>query len=147
MVAVGLWSGLALPATAWAGAAAFLPAMAGGALVAFAGIALPGVEAGILLSVVLLGILVAVSRPGLPLRPATLALALAGIALAGALHGAAHGAEAAGGASAYVAGFLVSTALLHAGGIALARLAAVRPALHRGLGAAISGAGVVLAAV
>jgi urease accessory protein len=143
MVAVGLWSGLALTRRVWAGAAAFMTAMAAGAGLALAGIGLPLVEAGIVASVVVFGLMAASARPGQP-RAAT-ATALAAIAAFALFHGHAHGAEAAGGAWGYVAGFLVSTAVLHGAGILLARAVASRIALRTALGLAVAGSGLMLA--
>ncbi len=120
MLLVGVWAAqqggrarLALPAT-------FLGLMAAGAGVALLGLPLPAVEPGILASVLVLAALIAAGR--------RVSLG-AGVALTGAfalLHGHAHGAELASGASAatYVAGFLFSTAMLHAAGLGLASLAA-----------------------
>jgi len=87
---------------------------AGGALGA-AGYALPSVEIGIALSVVVLGAMVAL-RVSLP--------TLAAMTLVGAFavfHGHAHGAEMPQDLSGYeyAAGFLAATALLHGAGIAL----------------------------
>ncbi|MCO6419378.1 HupE/UreJ family protein [Siccirubricoccus sp. KC 17139] len=116
MVTVGLLGGLLGGAARFALPGAFLAAMAAGAGLAMAGVALPGVEAGILASLIVLGALTALAVR-LPLG------AMAGLAaLFGLLHGAAHGAELPGGSAAlYVAGFLVATAALHGLGLALAR--------------------------
>ena len=112
MVAVGVWSAAALPSgRRWAGPAAFLAAMALGAVLAMAGLALPFVEAGVAASLLVFGaMLVGATRV-----PAGAGLALIGAAAA--LHGVAHGAELPAGASAagYLLGFLATTALLHGG--------------------------------
>ncbi len=95
--------------------AAFLALMAAGGAAGLAGLALPFVELGIAASVVALGaaLAFAVRAP-----VAAAALVVGGFAL---FHGFAHGAElpAGAGASAYAAGFLLATALLHAAGVGL----------------------------
>lgn len=144
MVAVGLWSALALPAARrWQGPAAFLAAMAGGAALGAAGLGLPGTEAGIALSVVLFGaMLVAGARV-----PAGAGLGL--ITAAAALHGLAHGAELPAGASfgAYAAGFLATTAGLHVAGVGLGQaLRDARALVWRSLGGLMAGAGLLLLA-
>lgn len=116
MVAVGLWSASALPAPRRLhGPLAFLAAMVAGAVLG-RGLALPAVvEPALALSVLMFGGLVALPR----LLSAGTGLAL--VALAGALHGLAHGAElpAASGFAGYAFGFVATTALLHAAGLAL----------------------------
>ncbi|WP_149538385.1 HupE/UreJ family protein [Siccirubricoccus phaeus] len=134
MVTVGLLGGLLGGAARYVLPGAFLGAMAAGAGLAMAGIAIPGVEAGILASLIVLGALAALALR-LPLA------VLAGIAaFFGLLHGVAHGAELAGGAAAL--GFLLATAALHAAGVALGSLRAARWA-----GAATAAAGVLLAVI
>jgi urease accessory protein len=119
MVTVGLLGGLMGGSARFVLPGAFLSAMVAGAVLALAGVALPGMEAGILASLIVLGALVALAAR-LPLG-GTAGLA----ALFGLLHGAAHGAELTGGSAAlYVAGFLVATAALHGAGLALALPAA-----------------------
>ncbi|WP_018904265.1 HupE/UreJ family protein [Variovorax paradoxus] len=114
MVAVGMWSVVALP-KAWrtAGPAVFLAALLPGAALAAGGIGLPWVEAGIALSVVVLALLMLNARR---IAPAT---GFVLVAMAGVLHGQAHGAELAGGHSfmAYAGGFMAASALLHATGL------------------------------
>lgn len=135
MVAVGIWaaalggtSRLALPT-------AFVGAMIAGAGLGLAGVALPLVEPMILASSILIGLALA-----LAFKPAA-GVALGATALFGLMHGYAHGAEApAEGILAYGLGFVLATALLHAGGVFLGRLA-----LNRLLGAATAMAGVALA--
>jgi len=113
MVAVGLLAYLLGGAALWGLPLAFMAAMAVGGALALGGLALPFVEAGIGLSVVVIGAMVALgkSTPGL--------LAAALTAIFAVFHGHAHGAEmpvTASGLS-YGAGFILATALLHAGGI------------------------------
>lgn len=114
MVAVGMWSVVALP-KAWrtAGPAVFLAALLPGAALAAGGIGLPWVEAGIALSVTALAALMLNARH---IAPAT---GFALVAMAGVLHGQAHGAELAGGHSfmAYAAGFMAASTLLHIVGL------------------------------
>ncbi|MFT3957457.1 MAG: HupE/UreJ family protein [Piscinibacter sp.] len=116
MVAVGVWSAVAFDgARRWLAPLTFLAAMTAAALLALAGLALPFVEQGIALSVLLFGAMLAFARR----VPAAPGLAL--VAMAAALHGLAHGAELPAGASVagYALGFLTSTAALHAGGVGL----------------------------
>jgi urease accessory protein len=115
MVTVGLLGGLMGGTARFALPGAFLAAMVAGAVLAMTGVTLPGVEAGILASLIVLGALAALAAR-LPLG-VTAAL----VAFFGLLHGAAHGAELPGGSAAlYVAGFVAATAVLHGVGVALA---------------------------
>lgn len=142
MLAVGLWSGFVLPKRFWAGAAAFMAAMAVGAGLSWTGIGYPMVETVIVASVLAFGLLMVVSRrdqPGL-----VTALSLAAIAVFASAHGHAHASEAAGNVFAYLAGFLVSTAGLHLAGIAIARAVASRPLVQQALGAGIAASGLYL---
>jgi len=114
MVAVGLWASLIGGRALLFVPAAFVGVMAFGFLLAVGGVGLPFVEPIILASVVVLGLVVALALP-VPVA--------AGTALVGffaLFHGHAHGAEM-GAATmvAYGAGFVLSTAALHAAGIAV----------------------------
>ena len=124
MLAVGLWSAVALPLQRrLQGPAAFLGAMLAGA-VAGRALGAPGlVEPALALSLPAFGLLIALPR----LLPAGGGLAL--VLLAGALHGLAHGAEAPAAApfAGYAFGFVATTALLHVGGLALGRQLAALP--------------------
>jgi urease accessory protein len=84
-----------------------------GGSVAIAGMHLPGVELGIVASVIVLGMLLIFARSGATV-PA--ALLVSGFAL---FHGYAHGAEmpAAAGAATYALGFAFATAALHGLGL------------------------------
>ncbi|MDE4100004.1 HupE/UreJ family protein [Phaeobacter gallaeciensis] len=147
MVAVGLWSGFALPQRVWAGAVAFLAAMAAGAGLSWAGVAVPMVETWITLSVLVFGLLTVFARP--QQSPMASGLTLAAIAGFAACHGHAHATEASGNAVLYLAGFLAATAGLHLVGIALARsVASGRFArlLQGGMGLAVSAGGLALIA-
>jgi urease accessory protein len=147
MVAVGLWSGFALPRHVWAGAAAFLSAMVAGAAFAWAGGAIPMVETWITASVVVFGLLTLSARPGQDRRLTTASLAaIAGFAVC---HGYAHAAEATGQAAAFLAGFLATTAALHLVGIGLARTVASGRAarlVQGGLGAMVALGGLAMLA-
>lgn len=119
MLSVGVWSALASKGRTgrvWIAPAAFVFAMLLGALAGNAGIALPLVETGIAVSVVVLGLMIA-ARVELPV------LVGAGlVALFAIYHGHAHGAEATGAIAAYMAGFALTTAMLHVTGIGVGLL-------------------------
>lgn len=146
MVAVGLWAiqlaGKGNTRALWLLPLSFVLPMALGFLGGYLGLALPGVELGIAVSVLALGLVVAFSfRP--PLWVAMLFTTAAAL-----FHGHAHGAEMPETAAAlsFGAGMVAATALLHVGGIALARLAqrAALPVLTRVAGAGVAAAGLVL---
>ena len=120
MVTVGLLAWQLGGRALWLVPAAFVAAMALGGWLGIAGIALPHVELGIALSVVVLGAVVALGIKA----PLAVAMGLAG--LFAVFHGHAHGAEMPHDATgtAYAAGFLMATALLHLSGIALGFLIA-----------------------
>lgn len=147
MVAVGLWAAQRSGRAVWLVPGAFVLGMVGGGALGMAGMPLPAVEAGIVLSVMLLGALVAAA-----VRP-PLAASMLLVALFGLMHGHAHGAEmpAAVSGLSYALGFCGATALLHAGGVVgalgLRRFASqvTGPRLVRLAGSAIAAAGVVLA--
>ena len=120
MVAIGLWAGLLGGRSLWLLPAGFLGGMAAGGVLGMTGIGLPGVQAGILASVIVLGALVGAAGR----LPAAFALPM--VAAFGLLHGHAHGTEAVGGAFGYEAGFLIATAALHGAGLLLAAGAAQR---------------------
>ena len=115
MVAVGLWgaqlgmpSMLRLPV-------AFPMVMAVGGFLGLVGLPIPGVEIGIAVSAIILGAMVLTEA-----RPPP-AVALAWVAVFAVFHGHAHGTElgAHDNAVLYSLGFVISTGLLHAAGIAL----------------------------
>ncbi|MFN3282137.1 MAG: HupE/UreJ family protein [Tabrizicola sp.] len=142
MLAVGLWSGFVLPHRFWAGAAAFMTAMALGAGLSWSGIAYPAVEAVITASVLVFGLLTLVARRGQPAW--VTAASLVTIAAFASAHGHAHATEATGNAFAYLAGFLISTAALHLAGIGIARAVAMRPMVQRAIGGGIALSGLWL---
>lgn len=110
--AVGVWAAQYRGRTAWQLPLLFLIVMALGAMAAVAGMAMPGVEAGIAASVAILGLLLAFAS-GMPAWGS--AVLVAAFAL---LHGYAHGVELPLDASAalYGIGFIAATALLHLAG-------------------------------
>lgn len=143
MVAVGLWAGLNGGRALWAWPVAFVGVMVLGGALGISGFVVPMVEAGILASVVVLGLLV-LAAARLPVAAGALLVAVFAL-----LHGHAHGAELPGEAAAatYAAGFAIATAILHAIGIGVSRLASTangRLAV-RGAGALVAAAGVALA--
>jgi urease accessory protein len=113
MVSVGLWGAQLGPPGVWLLPVTFPMVMAFGGMLGLAGVALPGVEAGVALSGLLLGAAVLTEwRP--PLRAAAVIVGFFAI-----FHGHAHGAELPAGASGllYSIGFVVATGTLHAVGI------------------------------
>ena len=123
----------------WQVPAAFMAAMAGGGLLAMAGVPMPGAEWGIALSVLVFGVLIALSS-----APRT-GIACAVVAAFAVLHGHAHVAEMQGSSLAsYMGGFLMTTALLHAAGVAVGWYAA--QALSQGV-VRTAGIGVALASL
>lgn len=143
MVAVGLFAAHLGGRALWAVPAAFVGLMAAGGALGMEGIAIPHVETGIGLSVVVFG---AVLAAGLA-PPVGLAAGLVGFFAI--FHGHAHGAELPSGAwgAAYAAGFMSATAALHAAGIALgvgaARLASARAVRIGGAAMAAAGVGIL----
>jgi urease accessory protein len=131
MLAVGLWAGVLGGRAVWALPLAFVAALASGAVLGLSGLVLPGVEPGILASVVVLGAFAALALR-LPLG-----VAVAGVAGFGLLHGMAHGAEVAGPFAPFAAGFIASSIGLHLAGLAFGRWALAARVL--GAGAAVAG--------
>ena len=134
MMAVGTWASLLPGRSKWVPPAVFLWAMTVGFLTGWTGFVLPGTEVGILLSLVVIGSALAfLWRPGI----ATVATATAACAF---VHGQAHGVEAPTNASgaAFAIGFLLSTAALHLGGMALGNLLREHKVLLR-----LGGAGMI----
>lgn len=136
MVAVGLLAARLGGRALWLVPLAFLGMMGAGGALGAAGVALPFVESGIALSVVVLGLCVA---SGLAL-PKAAAAALAG--LFAVFHGYAHGAEMPESAAglAYGAGFVGASLILHLAGLGLG-LALGRAAPDRTLGMARAAGG------
>jgi urease accessory protein len=146
MLAVGVWSVSALPANkAWQGPATFMLALVVSAVLGASGFTVPYLEHAIALSVTLFGAMLVLASTPMPK-----ALGLGLIAAAASLHGLAHGAEApASGFAGYAAGFLLTTAMLHLGGVSIGlsirRWLSERSATVLGsLGGLLSVAGLVL---
>jgi urease accessory protein len=146
MLAVGLWSVAALPAgKVWQGPATFMLALVASAVLGMQGVTVPFLEQAIALSVALFGALLVMGRLQLPVS-----LGLGLVAAAASLHGLAHGAETpASGFAAYAIGFLLSTAMLHASGVAAGLgmrryLARQSTWLLAGTGSLFGGAGLYL---
>jgi urease accessory protein len=146
MLAVGVWSVSALPASkAWQGPATFLLALVASAALGAAGVSLPFLEHGVSLSVALFGAMLILAT-----QPVPPAIGLGLIAAAASLHGLAHGAETPEtGFASYATGFLLATTALHLGGVgiglAIKQLFAERRGMALGgLGAALGGAGLYL---
>ncbi|QRV23013.1 HupE/UreJ family protein [Marinomonas foliarum] len=143
MVAIGLWAASIGGRALWAIPAAFVVTMLLGGGLAVAGLNVPFVEQGILLSLVVLGALVLFAKR----LPTAACMAIAGaFAL---FHGAAHGMEmplSANGLQ-YALGFALATAGLHAAGLGFGQLMTKigTPLATRISGSAIALAGLVLA--
>jgi urease accessory protein len=115
MIAVGVWGAqLGAPAM-WLLPVAFPMMMACGGMLGLIGLPLPGVEAGIAVSAVVLGAMV-LSEANPPIR-----MAVAIVAFFAIFHGHAHGTELPEGQSGvlYSIGFVVATGCLHGVGIAI----------------------------
>jgi hydrogenase/urease accessory protein HupE len=120
MIAVGWWAAQQRGRAVWLIPLTFVAVMTAGGIVGATGVALPGVELAILLSVAVFAALVA--------RKARLRLSVS-VWLVGFFaffHGFAHGAEMPGSAGIVMfgLGFILATLLLHALGLATGRLVA-----------------------
>jgi urease accessory protein len=115
MVAVGLFAARLGGRALWLVPASFVVTMAAAGVAGMAGLALPYVEAGIALSILVLGAAIALEAT----MPVAAAMGL--VAFFAVFHGHAHGAEMPETMSglAYGAGFIAATAALHALGIGL----------------------------
>ncbi|MCW4631287.1 MULTISPECIES: HupE/UreJ family protein [Marinomonas] len=145
MLAIGLWAASLGGRALWAIPAAFVGTMLVGGGLAVAGVQVPFIEQGIVLSVILMGALLV----GAARFPIAVCAGIAG--LFALFHGAAHGLEMplnANGAE-YALGFAAATALLHIVGIGFAIIMArfQAPILTRIMGSLIAVAGVFLALV
>jgi urease accessory protein len=115
MVAVGIWGAQLGSPAIWVLPVTFPVVMALGGMLGILGVPLPGVEAGIAVSGVLLGIaILGEIRP-----PLWLAAVIVGAFAI--FHGYAHGAELPPGSNGllYSLGFVIATGALHACGIAI----------------------------
>ncbi|MEX1108674.1 MAG: HupE/UreJ family protein [Dongiaceae bacterium] len=147
MVAVGLFAYLLKGKALWLVPAAFVFMMAVGGALGIFGVAVPMVELGVALSVVVIGGLIAFGK-SIPV-----AAAMAVVGMFAIFHGHAHGTEMPATASGlvYGIGFMLATALLHGTGIlagfGLGKLGqASGGKLARASGAAMSVAGLVFLA-
>jgi urease accessory protein len=141
MVAVGLWAAQLGGRARWALPATFVGAMILGAAGGIGGLQLPGIEIGILASVLILGLAVASATR------LSLGSGLALVGLAGVVHGVAHGSEMPLQADSlrFLAGMALATAGLHAAGVTAGLTAGRRStALVRWAGAGIAAGGVAL---
>jgi len=124
MLAVGVWSALAVRPV-WLAPAAFVALLIAGAAAGFTGVVVPAVEPMIAASLLVLGLLVAWQRK----MPLALAAGLTGAFAF--FHGAAHGMELAGSTQwMALGGMVLATAALHAAGIAIGHVVMAR---HRWL--------------
>lgn len=142
MVAVGVWAAQTGRPALWVLPVVFPLAMAVGGMMGVAGLPVPGIEAGIAASVLILGLLIAFQA-----KP-PLALSVILVALFAVFHGHAHGTELPQAASPilYGLGFVVATAVLHLIGLSIGyvmRLPKGMLAIRIG-GGAIAAAGVML---
>lgn len=142
MLAIGLWASSMGGRALWAVPAAFVLAMLAGGSLAVAGLNVPFVEQGILLSVIVLGVLV-LGAKRLPV--------LACMMIAGGFavfHGAAHGSEMPINANSveYALGFVFATASLHTLGLGLGQFMTgfASPLMMRISGSMIAVAGLFL---
>lgn len=144
MLAVGLWGAQLGGSARWTLPLLFVAAMLAGGGLGMMGLGLPGVEQGIVASVVVLGLLLLAAR--------RVPLAYSGV-LVGAFalfHGHAHGTEMPVHSSAalYALGFAAATAALHAAGLCLGSWLQRRdwPLVARVAGAVIGLTGLGMAA-
>lgn len=121
MVGVGMWGAALGAPLVWLLPVAFPLLMVAGAVLAIAGVPLPGVEHGVALSVLVLGLAVACAWK------APLPVAVAIVGAFGLLHGHAHGVELPASAlpAAYASGFVLASGLLHGAGIGIGSLQAL----------------------
>ena len=115
MLAVGLWAAQMGRRAVWLVPLTFVSVMALGGVLGMTAVPLAYTEQGIVVSLLVLGVLIA-AAVRLPL-----AVSAAVVGVFALCHGYAHGAEMPHDASglAYAAGFMLSTALLHASGIGM----------------------------
>jgi urease accessory protein len=138
MVAVGIWGATLGRPLVWALPVAFPMLMVVGGVLGIAQIPLPYVEIGIAVSVIVLGLSIASAWR------APMVVAVGIVALFGVFHGHTHGTElpTTAAPAAYAAGFVISTGLLHLGGIAIGLV----KELPRGEQVLRAGGGVIAAA-
>jgi urease accessory protein len=114
MAAVGVWGAFLGRPLIWVLPIAFPLMMVVGAVLGMTHVPLPFVEAGVAASVVAFGLVIALAWRA----PTPLAVAL--VAIFALFHGHAHGTElpTASDPSAYAAGFVLATGLIHLAGVA-----------------------------
>lgn len=115
MVAIGIWAVQVGGKATWLIPLSFVTMMILGGVLGASGVAIPFVEKGIIMSVLILGILIIASVR----MPVIMGMIVAG--LFALCHGHAHGTEIPATASglAFIAGFAICTMMLHASGIGL----------------------------
>lgn len=140
MFAVGVWGAQMGGRSVWTLPVLFPLIMTIGGIAGMTGVVLPHVETGIALSVLVLGLAIALAwhpREWVPL------LLIAAFAIC---HGYAHGVELprAADPTAFAAGFVIATGLIHILGIAVGLLLSrpVKGRLARGVGAVIAAGGI-----
>jgi urease accessory protein len=140
MVAVGIWGAFLGVPLLWVLPVAFPLMMVVGGILGIAGVALPSVEIGIALSVIVLGAAIA----GAWRAPTPIAITI--VAVFALFHGYAHGSELPRAAepTAYATGFVITTGLLHIAGIAIGLLARLPKVARLGKGIALLRIGGVL---
>jgi urease accessory protein len=141
MLAVGLWAAQLGGTSRWKLPVSFVVATGLSLALGAAGWSLPWTEACIAISVLLLGSLIAAKAP---IRPTAAAALAAGCAF---FHGLAHASELpTAGSVQFAMGILVSTALLHLGGLIAGSLliSTGRSRWVQGIGAAVSAAAIWL---
>ncbi len=119
MIAVGLWAAQLGGRAVWLVPLSFVSVMAVSGLLSMFAAAIPFIEGGITLSLLVLGLLIAAA-----IRLPVLASA-AIVGVFAVFHGYAHGSEMPQNTDSltYAAGFILATALLHLSGIGMAVLA------------------------
>jgi urease accessory protein len=140
MLAVGILAAQHGGRARWLLPLTFIGVMACAATLSARGLALPGLETMIATSVLVFGVLIAVAAR-LPLAASVAIVGLFAVA-----HGVAHGAEIPADSTAlsYGAGFVLSTALLHAIGLLLGHVGSLKSSqLPRLAGFACAAAGAV----
>lgn len=138
MIAVGAWAYQLGGRAKWLVPASFVALMAVAGGLGMEGFSLPMVEAGIATSVLLLGLLIAFSVKVSPVFGAGI------VGLFAISHGFAHGVEmpALGEPWQYALGFVLSTAVLHGGGLLLGRGLQKQALWLRAVGALVAASGV-----
>lgn len=118
MIAVGLWAAQMGGRALWRVPLAFVSVMMLGGLLGMAAISVPFIEAGIVMSLLVLGVLIAAAVR----LPLPMSIAIVGVFAV--FHGYTHGAEVPQSISSlgYAAGFMLATALLHLSGMGVALL-------------------------